>query len=89
MINREIRIADEIDIADGEGLELNRQTITGDNDVLYKALIELNEGRYMAEDDYFPDIVKKYIDYGALLLEQEYKYGTNIYTHLVELEKGI
>mgnify|MGYP003319901146 CR=1 FL=1 len=74
---------------DSNGLELNRQTITSDNDLLFKVLIELNEKRYIEEDDYFPGIVKQYLDYGASLLEQEYKYGRNIYTHLVNLEKSI
>lgn len=74
---------------DSNGLELNRQTITSDNDTLFKLLIELNEKRHLEEDEYFPGIVKKYVDYGAILLEQEYKYGRNIYSHLVNLEKGI
>ena len=34
-------------------------------------------------------MMKAYMDYGALLLEQEYKYTNDIYTHLMELEKGI
>ena len=74
---------------DSNGLELNKQTITSDNDLLFKLLIELNENRHIEEADYFPEIVKKYLDYGAELLEQEYKYSRNIYTHLINLEKGI
>ena len=74
---------------DSNGLELNRQTITSDNDILFKLLIQLNEKRHIEEEEYFPGIVKKYLDYGAVLLEQEYKYGRNIYTHLVNLEKSI
>lgn len=74
---------------DMNGLDLNRQTIMGENEALFKALIELNEGRYIEEEDYFPMIVKQYIDYGALLLEQEYKYGHDFYSHLVNLEKSI
>ena len=76
-------------LEDGDGLDLNRQTITGENDVLFKALIDLNEGKFIDEEEYFPDYVKQYIDYGAKLLEQEMKYGHDFYTHLVSLEKGI
>ncbi len=76
-------------LEDTNGLELNRQTITSENDILFKALIEVNENRYIFEDEYFPDVVKKYIDYGAVLLEQEYKYGHNFYAHLVNLEESI
>lgn len=44
---------------------MNRQTITGENDALFKALIEMNEQRHIYEDEYFPNVVKQYIDYGA------------------------
>lgn len=74
---------------DTNGLDLNRQTIMGDNEALFKALIEVNENRYIDEEEYFPNVVKQYIDYGAILLEQEYKYGHDFYSHLVNLEKGI
>ena len=74
---------------DNDGLDLNRQTITGENDALIKALIEMNEGRHIYEEEYFPETVKQYIDYGAILLEQEYKYGHDFYAHLVSLERGI
>ena len=74
---------------DSAGLDLNRQTITGEHDLLFKKLIEMNEGKSIPEEDYLPNYVKAYMDYGALLLEQEYKYTNDIYTHLMELEKGI
>lgn len=81
--------SDMEECSDNEGLDLNRQTITGENDRLFKALIEINEGRYIPEEEYFPGVVKKYIDYGAVLLEQEYKYNHDIYSHLVNLDEGI
>lgn len=77
------------DNADSSGLDLNRQTITGEHDLLFKKLIELNEGKSISEEEYFPGYVKAYMDQGALLLEQEYKYTNDIYSHLVQLDKGI
>ena len=76
-------------ISDTLGLDLNRQTITGEYDLLYKKLIENNEQRSIPEDEYFPNYVKAYLDYGARLLEQEYKYSKDIYMHLADLDKGI
>lgn len=76
-------------ISDTNGLDLNRQTITGEYDLLYKKLIENNEQRSIPEEEYFPNCVKAYLDYGAGLLEQEYKYSKDIYIHLLELDKGI
>ncbi len=75
--------------SDVAGLDLNRQTITGEHDLLFKKLIEMNEGKNIPEEEYFPSYIKAYMDYGAILLEQEYKYTNDIYTHLTELEKGI
>ena len=80
---------DDESMADSDGLDLNRHTITSDNDLLFKALIEVNESRHILEEEYFPDVIKRYIDYGALLLEQEYKYNHDLYSHLVNLEQGI
>lgn len=76
-------------IADAMGLDLNRQTITGEYDLLFKKLIENNEKRSIPEEEYFPNYIKAYMDYGATLLEQEYKYSNDIYVHLLELDKGI
>lgn len=82
-------IENQSQASDSNGLELNRQTITGENDSLFKALIEMQEKTHLSDEEYFPDYVKKYIDNGAVLLEQEYKYNSDIYIHLVHLEKGI
>lgn len=71
------------------GLELDQDTITGKNRLLYKKLIENNEKRSISEEEYYPTYLKAYLDYGAVLLEQEYKYSSDFLTHLVELEKGI
>ncbi len=76
-------------LSDTAGLELNRQTITNEYDVLFKSLIQMNEGRHIPEDEYFPTFMKAYIDYGAVLLEQECKYSNDIYTHLLNLEMSI
>lgn len=77
------------ELADINGLDLNRQTITGENDLLFKKLIEMNEGRFIPEEEYFPDYVKGYMDYGAILLEQENKYGKEFYSHLINMDEGI
>ena len=81
----------EGELDDSNGLDLNRQTITGDNDLLYKKLIEMNEGKSIPEEEYFPNYVKAYMDHGAILLEQECKYANknDMYCHLVNVDEGI
>lgn len=86
-IKAEYRYQGELE--DTLGLELNRQTITNEYDVLFKSLIQINEGKHISEEEYFPAYVKAYIDYGAVLLEQESRYATDIYSHLLNLEMSI
>ena len=72
------------------GRELNRQTITGDADALYKCLFELCENRHLTDEEYFPLAVKAHLDRGAVLLQNEQKYaGDDFLTHLVNLDRGI
>ena len=83
-------VLDENDLkTNAFGRELNRQTITGDADALYKCLIELTEGRHLSDEEFFPLYVKAHIDRGAKMLEQEQRYGSNFLLHLSDLEKGI
>lgn len=71
--------------------DLNRQTITGDADVLYKCLIEIVEEKHLTDEEFFPGYVKAHIDRGALLLYDEFKYSSNsqFLIHLTELDKGL
>lgn len=74
---------------DHEGLELSRQVIFGDHDLLFKSLIVNNEGKAIREDDYFPAVVKAYLDRGAKLLEDEKRYSKDFYNHLCHLDDNI
>ena len=71
------------------GRELNRQTITGDADALYKCLMELHAQKHLTDEEFFPSYVKAHIDRGAILLDQEQRYGGNFLVHLTELEKSL
>ena len=71
---------------DTNGLDLNKQTITGNNDVLYKCLIEQHCGYHLREEEYFPRYIKAHIDRGAILLHNEFRYGKDFISHLAGLE---
>ena len=71
------------------GRELNRQTITGDADIMYKCLMELYAQQHLSDEEFFPGHVKAHIDRGIVLLEQEARYGDDLLIHLTELEKSI
>ena len=75
---------------DEDGFEMDRETLLGDWDSFFKALIEAREERHIEDAEYFPAVVKAYLDAGARMLESEYKYASgDFYLHLAELDKGI
>ena len=71
------------------GRELNRQTITGEADIMYKCLMELYAQKHLTDEEFFPGHVKAHIDRGIILLEQEARYGDDLLIHLTELEKSL
>ena len=74
---------------DNNGLELSRQVIFGDHDLLFRSLIVKNAGRAIREDDYFPDLVKAHLDRGAKLLEDEKRYTKDFYNHMCRLDDNL
>ena len=74
---------------DNEGLELSRQTIFGEHDLLFKMLIINKEGVQLSDEKYFPAYVKAHLDRGAVLLENEKRYSKDFYNHLCKLESTL
>ena len=74
---------------DNWGLELNRQTITGEFDSLFKSLIELFEGRHISDDEYFQKYLKAHLDRGAALIYSEFKYNNDFLIGLLSKEYHI
>lgn len=72
-----------------EGLELNRQTIFGDYETLYKALLVMENEESLEDSHFFPKLTKAHLDRGAKLLENEVKYGMHFYQNLLSLDKNI
>ena len=75
--------------ADNDGLELSRQTIFGEHDLIFKSLIINCEDKAMTEDEYFPDVVKAHLDRGAKLLEDEKRYSKDFYNHMCHHDNNI
>lgn len=80
----------EIDFrSDSYGLELNRQTITGEWDDLFKALIEMFEKKHINDDDYFKKYLKAHLDRGAKMIYGEFKYNNDFLLALLSQKKTI
>ena len=81
---------EEIDFkSDSFGLELNRQTITGEWDELYKSLIEMAEGRHLNDDDYFQKYLKAHLDRGARMIYSEFRYNNDFLLALLSEKVSI
>jgi len=74
---------------DNDGQELNRQTIFGEHDLLFKCLISCSEDRVIPDNEYFPKIVKAHLDRGAHILGGEARYSKNLYLNLCQLDSNI
>ena len=74
---------------DNNGLELNRQTITGDYDKLFKCLIEQYEGKALSDDEYLQKYMKAHLDRGAKYLLNEFRYGGDFLCNLINLENSL
>lgn len=72
-------------VSDSDGLDLNRQTITGDNEAYFKVLIEEVEGRYLSEEEYFPKYVKAHIDRGSGLLLDMYNHAGSVDKYILQV----
>lgn len=71
------------------GLELNRQTITGEYDDLFKSIIEVFEGKHISDDEYFQKYLKAHLDRGAKLIHSEFKYSPDFLLAMVNNDNTI
>lgn len=74
---------------DNKGLELNRNTITGEYDLLFKALVDDYENKQLLDDEYMSKYLKAHIDRGAKLIYSEFRYGGDFLLNLINEETGI
>ena len=74
-IDSEPEITEKIN--SNNGLEINRQTLTGDYDLIYKTLITQHSKRRLTDEDYFPILFNAHVERGLVMLQNEYKYSGN------------
>ena len=88
-LKSQLPLSDEDFKTDNNGLELNRQTITGEYDDLYKCLISMKEQRHIDDDEYFQKYLKAHLDRGAKMLYSEFKYNSDFLMALLSEKRGI
>ncbi len=72
-------------IGDQTGQEINRATLTGDQDGLYKALIAQHAKRPISDEEYFPDLFRAHLERGVDLIYQEYQLSGNRERFFIQL----
>lgn len=72
---KDIKTDPDSEVLDNSGFEITRQTLFGDNEVLYKALFGIS---FDDKDEYFfPTLTNMHIERGLKILEKEYKLAGN------------
>lgn len=74
---------------DTDGLELNRQTIFGEYEGLFKVLLAMEKKASLSDEEFFPTLVKAHLDRGARLLKNESRYGMHFYANILTLDQHI
>ncbi len=65
----------DAEVLDNSGFEITRQTLFGENEVLYKTLFGVS---YKEKDElFFPTLTNMHIERGLKILEKDYKYAGN------------
>ena len=82
-------LSDEDFKTDTDGLELNRQTIFGEYEALFKALLAMEKRGKLSDEEFFPLLSKAHLDRGAKLLYNESRYGMHFYGNLLNLQQNI
>ena len=88
-LKSDLPLSEEDFKSDNQGLELNRQTITAEYDLLYKSLIKMSEGKNISDDEYFQKYLKAHLDRGAKMIHSEFKYSKDFLLALLSNENGI
>lgn len=65
----------DAEVLDNSGFEITRQTLFGENEILYKTLFGVS---YTDKDElFFPTLTNMHIERGLKILEREYRYAGN------------
>lgn len=72
---------------DDNGFEFRKETLMGNYEILFKALISQKAGKQLSEQEFFPEYTKLHIENGITLLKSEYELGGNYEKFILNLMK--
>jgi len=71
--------------SDSKGLEFNRPTLTGDQDLLFKSLIIEHEKKPIDDDSFFSKYFRNHIERGINILYNEFQKINSPVDYLMKL----
>lgn len=78
-------------VKDVGGIEFNRNTLTGEYDFVFKALIAQHQNAPLTDDEFFPNLFNAHLERGTRKLELEYNYAGNsekLILNIIHLAQG-
>ena len=88
-LKSQLPLSDKDFKTDNYGIELNRQTITGEYDDLFKSLIMMFEGIHISDEEYFQKYLKAHLDRGTSMIYSEFRYSRDFILGLLRTNMGI
>ncbi|MBR7553627.1 DNA sulfur modification protein DndE [Allobacillus sp. GCM10007491] len=78
-VSLSLKIAEEpqLELTDTSGLEFNRNTLTGEHDYVFKALITQRMQKEISDEEFFPDLFNAHLERGITILDNEYRHAGN------------
>lgn len=74
-------------VSETSGVDIARNTMTGEYDYIYKALITQHAGRIVSDEEYFPNLFNAHLERGIIILNGEYELAGNTDRFLTNLFK--
>ncbi len=70
---------------DSNGLEFQRPTLTGENEIAFKVLMEQYCGEHLTDSEFFPKHFKFHLERGIFLLRSEMNISSNFEIFITNL----
>ncbi|MCP3742479.1 DNA sulfur modification protein DndE [Rossellomorea sp. BNER] len=67
----------DIPRSESNGRDFNRNTLTGEHDYLYRALMAQHANREVSDEEFFPGLFNAHLERGIRLLSGEYQHAGN------------
>lgn len=76
-LNDRTELSDEYFRQKKGSVDINRNTLTGEYDYVFKSLIAQHCNKEISDEEYFPRLINAHIERGVVMLENSFRYSGN------------